>query len=72
MKTITITFGERIRQLREKRGLSSMALAKQLGISRQHLWAWETGLKPVTSHRLARVAEALGVSLGEFDGCVQS
>ena len=36
--------GEKLRQLRRKKGLSQEAVAKELGISRQAVSKWETDI----------------------------
>ena len=38
-----MTFGERIRALRQGQGMSQEALAEALGVSRQAVSKWETG-----------------------------
>lgn len=49
----------RFRQAREAAGLSKLALARRLGISRQAIQNFERGSVPVPSARLAEV-EAMG------------
>lgn len=58
------TIADRIRQAREKTGLSVAELGRRVGVSRASAHQWETGqtkgLKPAN---LAAVADALGVSI---------
>lgn len=55
-------FGEKVRQLREERGMSQQELAKKIGISSRALWAYENqGTYPRKREQYARIAEALGV-----------
>jgi len=56
----------RIRALRNARGLGSTELARRAGISRQHLWAIETGRTQPTAPILLRLAEALGVQVDDL------
>lgn len=39
-----MTMGEKIRQLRKEKGLTQDALAEALGISRQAVAKWESGV----------------------------
>src|SRR5690606_9929495 len=57
----------RIREWRERRGrMSGAALAARTGISQQHLSRIETGKKSPSLDQLDRIANALGVSVGEL------
>ena len=57
-------FGERIRELRKERGLTSRELAGKLGISRNTLTSWERGAKePRGVEILEEMASILNVSL---------
>ena len=59
--------GERIIQLRNRKGWSSGRLAEEAGVSRGYLWQLETGGKDRPSlNVLERLAKALGVSVAEF------
>jgi transcriptional regulator with XRE-family HTH domain len=57
-------FGERVRQLREKKGLTREGLAEQCGLSAVYLKKLEAGdrLTP-TLQTLDRIARALGATL---------
>jgi transcriptional regulator with XRE-family HTH domain len=52
-------FGERLRELRVKRGLTQQALADLVGIPQTHVSAMERGVKLPTLHTVLRLAVAL-------------
>ena len=55
--------GERVRELRLKRGLTLEALAERVGSSKSYMWEIEN--KPMarpSAEKLARIAEVLGVT----------
>lgn len=54
--------GERIRDLRDRRGFKQQELAEKLGVSRQVLSNWERGYTPVDSDGVAKLAKILEVS----------
>ena len=57
-------FGERIRELRDKRGLTREALAEKTGVSAVYIKKLEAGERTSPSlHALARIARALGATL---------
>lgn len=58
------SFGERIRELRKERGLTSYEMATRLGISRNTLTNWERGEKePHAVEILEEMADILQVPL---------
>lgn len=59
--------GEKIRDLRKKRGLTLDKLAKAAGLSKSYLWELENreSQKP-SAEKLASLADALGVSTEYF------
>lgn len=57
-----------IRQLRRDRELSQEALANAAGIHPKHLSEIERGNKDPRATTVARLAEALGVSVGDLYG----
>lgn len=62
-------FGRRLKALRLERGWSQEELATESDISKNYIGEIERGENNVSIHYIARLAEALGVSLGElFDG----
>lgn len=59
--------GYRIREIRESLGMSQAELCEKTGITRATIWKLETGENEVTTSRtLLKIAEALGVSIGEL------
>ncbi|WP_280421670.1 helix-turn-helix transcriptional regulator [Nocardia carnea] len=61
--------GQRIRQIRARRGISQQVLADRAGMSRSVIAKYEAGLRPVDSRRtLLALAGALGVTLGDLTG----
>jgi transcriptional regulator with XRE-family HTH domain len=58
--------GARIRMLRVNRGISQTALAVRIGVTFQQVQKYEQGVGRVGAGRLARIASALDVSVGEF------
>lgn len=61
-----MTVGERIKQLREKRGFTQNRLAEWSGVSQTHLRRVELGEADITVGHLNLICEALGISLKEF------
>ncbi|MDE8654393.1 helix-turn-helix domain-containing protein [Novosphingobium album (ex Liu et al. 2023)] len=60
------SFGMRLQRLRAQARLSLAALAARLGVSKPTVWAWEQGRARPVESRMAELAEALNVSLGEL------
>lgn len=58
--------GEKLRQLRRKKGLSQEAVAKELGISRQAVSKWETDLDQPDLDNLKKICEILEISADEL------
>ena len=57
------TFGERLRELREERGLKQPELADALGVSKNIIFVWETERRrPKKDYDLFKVAKYFGVS----------
>lgn len=58
--------GEKIKALRAEKGLSQEELAARLAVVRQTVSKWEKGLSNPDSDMLVRIAEVLGVTVGEL------
>ena len=59
--------GYRIREIRESKGMTQAELCDKSGITRATIWKLETGDNEVTTSRtLLKIADALGVSVGEL------
>ncbi len=64
--TVANRFGQRLRALRLKRGLSQVEMAHQFGIDRGHISEVETGKKNVCLPLLEVLAKGLGISISEL------
>ena len=63
-----MTFGERVRELRQAKGLTQRDLAKEAGISYTYVSKVETGTMPPPRHKIiTTLASVLGVSDKETD-----
>lgn len=54
--------GRRVRALREKQGLTQVALARSLGIPQSNISEMERGVRGLTVHQVVKLAKALKVS----------
>ena len=64
-KTPTEAFGEVLRELRLRNGLTQEALALDAGTERSHISALERAEKGPSLGTILRLAQALGLSAGE-------
>lgn len=60
------TLPQRLRRLRQERGLSRAALSARVGASTPSVWAWETGKTVPRRNNLIVLADAFGVSEQEL------
>jgi transcriptional regulator with XRE-family HTH domain len=60
--------GERIGELRRRVGLSQEKLARALGVGRDAVSLWERGKRTPMLDTAAKLAEALGVTVGVIAG----
>jgi len=60
--------GSRIKQLREKLGLSQSELAHRAGVAQSTLSYLESGIKSPSIDTLLQICDALGVSISELLG----
>lgn len=58
--------GERLRAARRRNGLSQDGVAEMLGVKRQSVSAWETGLSGPTALQIAELAVVYCVSAHEL------
>ncbi len=58
--------GMRLREMRERRGMSQRELASLLNISPSSVTQWERGTRALPIVRVAQLAKALGVAPGAF------
>jgi Helix-turn-helix. len=61
-----INVGERIRQLRKAKNITSTALAQQLGVTQSFISGIETNRKKCSLETLDTICSLLDVSLAEF------
>ena len=62
------SLGRRVRELRNRRGMTRKTVAREAGVSERHLAQLEAGEGNVSIVLLRRIATALHVSLGELFG----
>lgn len=66
---ITKALGGRIRELRIRTGLSQEKFALRIGMDRTYFASVEAGRRNISICNIKKIADGLGVSLGElFDG----
>src|SRR3546814_13145493 len=53
---------ERLRRLRQERGLSRVELSNRTGFSKPSIWAWESGRTLPRRSNLIALADAFGIS----------
>jgi transcriptional regulator with XRE-family HTH domain len=59
-------FGLRIKELRQKKGLSQEALAFKAGIDRTYMTGVETGKRNVSVKNIEKIIAALEIPVSEF------
>jgi transcriptional regulator with XRE-family HTH domain len=65
-KEICVKIGRRIRKLRIERGWTQTMLVDHADLAREHLSELENGKKEIGVLALARITQALGVTLQKF------
>ena len=65
-KSILVTFGEKLRQLRREKGLTQEAFADLCGLDRTYISGLERGKRNPSLNAIHCMAEALEVSAGHF------
>lgn len=68
MSDLDAEIGFRIRQARQKKGLSQKDLAAHLGISFQQLYKYEQGINRISPVRLAILSDVLGLEPNDLFG----
>lgn len=63
-----MTLGERIASARKEKGMTQEMLAEQLGVTRQAVARWETGLSVPDAGMLVRIAGALDTTVNDLLG----
>lgn len=55
-------FGERLKELREEKGLSAKSLGKNIGVSDAAILNWENNINDIKGEYLVELAKFFGVS----------
>lgn len=63
-----MTWGEKIASARKEKGMTQEMLAEQLGVTRQAVARWETGLSVPDAGMLVRIAGALDTTVNDLLG----
>lgn len=66
MKDIQQLYGDRLRQIRTKKGISQEALADAAELHRTYVSSVERGERNISLVNISRLADALGVSIRDF------
>jgi transcriptional regulator with XRE-family HTH domain len=66
VSSIAARFGQRIRELRIKKGLSQVEMAHRFGIDRGHISEIESGKKNVCLPMLEVLSKGFGMSVSEL------
>jgi len=61
-------FCERLKELREEKGLSRMALAKELQVSDAAIGRWERGTRIISADLLIKLADFFDVTIDYLVG----
>ena len=65
-RNVSIRFGERLRHLREKAGLSQVEMAHRFGIDRGHISELENGKRKICLSLMETLADGFKVSISEL------
>ena len=71
-KNLASELGNRIREIRKQKKITLLELAKTTGVAQATLSRMETGLMVGTVKSHQKIAEALGISLAELYGHIDS
>lgn len=63
---VDVTVGNRVREMRIRKGLSQQALGEQVGVSFQQIQKYERGTNRMGSSRLVQIADVLDVPVSSF------
>lgn len=63
-----MTLGQQIASARKEKGMTQEMLAEQLGVTRQAVARWETGLSVPDAGMLVRIAGALDTTVNDLLG----
>ena len=65
---IQISFGRRVRELRKQAGYSQEGFAHECGLDRTYVGGVERGERNVAIVNIAKIANALGISISDLFG----
>lgn len=68
MEKLTKKFTERLKELREEKGLSQVQLSKKTGLSRSAINFWEAGQRTPNAEVIIILSRFFGVSAGYLLG----
>ena len=63
---VQVRFGERLREIRMKKGVSQEALAELAGLHRTYVSSIERGERNISIVNIAKLAEALELPIRDF------
>jgi transcriptional regulator with XRE-family HTH domain len=63
---IKATFGSRVRELRQAKGISQEGLADKAGLDRTYISSIERGKRNISLENIERLAKALKVGVRDF------
>ena len=66
MSDVQVQFGERLREIRRKQGISQEALAPLSGLHRTYVSGVERGERNISLLNIERLAVALGISMSDL------
>jgi transcriptional regulator with XRE-family HTH domain len=66
VKSLSIRFGERVRELRKEQGLSQEGFADMCGFDRTYISGIERGVRNPSLSAIEALAMALGVTVAEL------
>lgn len=66
MEELALKIGERIRELRTKKGFTQEKLAEETTLSYTYIGKVERGEKNITLESLVKIMKAIDITLGEF------
>ncbi|HEX8491269.1 MAG TPA: helix-turn-helix transcriptional regulator [Pyrinomonadaceae bacterium] len=66
MPNIKATFGKRLRELREAKGMTQEALAHEADLDRTYVSSVERGERNISLENIERLALALGMKIRDF------
>jgi transcriptional regulator with XRE-family HTH domain len=66
MDSVLVRFGNRVRELRKKKGLSQEGLALESGLDRSYVGGVERGERNISLENIEKLARALGVHPSEL------